>query len=343
MVILKANLNQLFILKEGYKVWNEWRNNNPGEKINFSGSDLSRTNLSKTNLNGADLYSADVKRSNLSKTLLRWADLRSAVLLGSNLRGADISHANLKEVQLEKANLAKSIAKSTYFVDLDLSGAIGLDAVNHMGPSIISTSTLARSKGKIPESFLRGCGLSDWEIEAAKLYDPELQNEDITNIEYKMYDLRARQAFQISPLFISYSHSDSKFVDRMEKCLNEKGIRFWRDIHNMKAGRIEKQIDHAISHNGTVLLVLSKNSLNSDWVQHEVRKARELEQNERRDALCPVTLDNSWNGQDNPWPKRIMEQIREYNILDFSGWQDDSKFDVTFRKLIDGLALFYKG
>ena len=38
-----------------------------------------------------------------------------------------------------------------------------------------------------------------------------------------------------------------------------------------------------------------------------------------------------------------VEQIMEYNILDFSEWKDDSKFEGMFRKLIDGLELFYKG
>ncbi len=38
-----------------------------------------------------------------------------------------------------------------------------------------------------------------------------------------------------------------------------------------------------------------------------------------------------------------MEQIMEYNIFDFSGWKDDVKFEGMFRKLIDGLELFYKG
>jgi len=37
-----------------------------------------------------------------------------------------------------------------------------------------------------------------------------------------------------------------------------------------------------------------------------------------------------------------MEQIMEYNILDFSAWEDDAKFGNTFNKLIDGLGLFYK-
>lgn len=38
-----------------------------------------------------------------------------------------------------------------------------------------------------------------------------------------------------------------------------------------------------------------------------------------------------------------MEQMMEYNILDFSAWKDDIKFGETCNKLIDGLKLFYKG
>jgi len=38
-----------------------------------------------------------------------------------------------------------------------------------------------------------------------------------------------------------------------------------------------------------------------------------------------------------------MEQGMEYKILDFSAWEDDWKFENMFRKLIEGLELFYKG
>ena len=138
----------------------------------------------------------------------------------------------------------------------------------------------------------------------------------LTKSLYKIHDFRATQALQISPLFISYNHADVSFIDRIEKHLNAKGIRFWRDVHDMKAGRLEKQIDIAIRQNPTVLLVLSENSLSSDWVEHEVRTARELEKETGRDVLCPVSLDDSWKS--SPSPERVMEQIKEYNILDFS-------------------------
>jgi len=188
--------------------------------------------------------------------------------------------------------------------------------------------------------FLRGCGLSDWEIESTKLYNPDLSNNEIDEILYKMHDLRAQQPIQISPLFISYNHTDNEFVDKLEGCLNKKGVRFWRDIYDATSGKLEKQIDRAIRQNPTVLLILSENSIKSDWVQHEVRKAREIEKDVGRDVLCPVALDDSW--KTSPWPERIMEQIMEYNILDFSIWKDDDKFEKMFVKLIDGVNLYYK-
>lgn len=91
-----------------------------------------------------------------------------------------------------------------------------MELVSHNAPSTIGIDTLNKSAGKIPDSFLRGCGLSDWQIEGAKLYQPELSNEEITNLLYRIHDLRAHQAIQISPLFISYSHADSLFVDKVE-------------------------------------------------------------------------------------------------------------------------------
>jgi hypothetical protein len=38
----------------------------------------------------------------------------------------------------------------------------------------------------------------------------------------------------------------------------------------------------------------------------------------------------------------LREQIMEYNILDFSGWQDEKVMQGMFTKLLDGLSIFYK-
>jgi len=351
-----ANEEQLSILKQGVDVWNKWRDKNVSVEIDLRGADLKGSELTEVDLRGANLKKVDFRKSNLTYALLSEADLEK-----SNLSGATLSEANLGGAYLSKANLSKAsllwaklsgahligsnfsraVLASTIFGNSDISKTLGLDHAVHIGPSHISTDVFASSEGKIPEIFLRGCGLSDWEIEEVKLYNPDLSNDDVNRILYRMYELRATQALQISPLFVSYSQTDGSFVDKLETQLNKKGIRFWRDIHDMKAGRMEKQIDRAIRQNPTVLLVLSEHSLSSDWVEHEVRSARELEKEMKRDVLCPVALDNSWKS--SHWPKRLMEQIMEYNILDFSAWEDDVKFEGMFRRLIDGLELFYRG
>jgi uncharacterized protein YjbI with pentapeptide repeats len=356
-----ANEEQLVILKEGAMTWNNWRVKNPNVPLDLSKAELNRTylcgahlmhanfsearlsgvNLSRSQLKGASFFSANLDVADLSNADLGQANLKHAQLAGADLSKAELRGTNLTGAYLSGCNFSGTVVDDTIFASVNLSEAIGLQNVHHRGPSHISVNTFILSKGKIPEAFLRGCGVSDWEIEVAKLYNPDLSNEEINNIQYKIYDFRATQALQISPLFISYSRDDGLFIDKVEKYLNKKRIRFWRDIHDMKAGRIEPQIDRAIRQNPTILLVLSENSLSSDWVEHEVRTARQLEKDMARDVLCPVALDDSWKS--SRWPKRIMEQIMEYNVLDFSAWEDDVKFEGMFRKLIDGLKLFYKG
>jgi uncharacterized protein YjbI with pentapeptide repeats len=374
------NEAQLAILKQGVESWNKWREDHPDVKVDLRGADLSRadlngidfrdTRLTRVDLRGASLQDARLARANLSRATLIGTDLKRAslketrltetILMDANLHDADFSSAYLHRAVLANSNLMGAYLYSAYFNEThlnqtkftnvalayttlgacDLSLAIDLAQVHHHGPSTLGVDTIYKSKGNIPEVFLRGCGLSDVDIEFAKLSNPALSNEQINKILYKIYELRAHQAVQVSPLFISYSHADSSFVDKLESHLNQKGIRFWRDVHEATAGRLEKVVDRAMRLNPTVLLILSEHALKSDWVEHEVRTARSLEKEMQRDVLCPVALDDSW--RNSPWPQRLTEQVKEYNILDFSTWRDDTKFVGTFNKLIDGLELFYK-
>ena len=316
----------------------------------LSGADLSVADFTNANLRFANLREANLGAANLLATVLEGADLRDANLAHANLTSthmanADLSRANLIGSKVHGADLRGarfdlSLVWGTVFTSLDLSMVIGLDRVVHDGPSAIGLDTLYHSKGEIPEIFLRGCGLSDADIEYAKLSKPDLSNEEVTTIGYRVIELRATQPIQINRLFISHSSRDSEFVDRIEGDLKAKGVRFWRDIHDAVAGRLETQIDRAIRQNPTFLLVLSERSVESDWVEHEVRKARELEKEIRRDVICPVALDESW--KTCRWPARLREQIQEYNILDFSNWHNDDFFARQFNKLIEGLHIFYQ-
>ncbi len=355
----KANLYEANLMKAHLADVNLDRADLRGADL--TGADLTRASLVGTKLNGANLTvtrcrDADLTDANLFRSEMGIADFTNAKLVranldmaylsNTNLRGADLSDANLVEVNLSKANLkisnfTQGVFLNTILGNNDLSTTIGLETINHQGASTVGIDTIQKSKGKIPVEFLRGCGLSDIDIEYAKLANPDLSNEEISKITQNIFDLKATRPIQISPLFISYSHANSNFVDKIETKLNDNGIRFWRDIHDATAGRLETQIDRAIRHNPTVLLILSEHSTNSDWVEHEARLARKLEKGINRDVLCPIALDDSW--KTCHWPERIKEQIMEYNILDFSNWEDDDELDAMFKKLIDGLDMFYKG
>lgn len=375
-----ANEEHLKILKQGVRAWNKWRLESPDirpglrcadlrflnlSNTNFSHADLISANLSGTKLRGANLSGADLSGANLSGADLRSAILRSAflsrtlfmgadlgrtvlidahfsgaLLSGANFSAADLSGTIFSNMSIQDVDLTNTILNATVFVGIYLFSAKGLGSVRHKGPSTISIERIYEFGGQVPEAFLRGCGLSDWQIENTKLFAPGLSNEDINNVLYRIHDLRVHQAVQIKPLFISYSHSDNSFVDIIEPHLNKHGIRFWRDIHHATAGRLERQIDQAIHSHPVVLLILSAHSVGSGWVQHEARLARKLEQETKSDVLCPIALDDTWKSCD--WPERLREQIMEYNILDFSQWQDQSQFDRVFTKLVDGLAIFYK-
>ena len=192
----------------------------------------------------------------------------------------------------------------------------------------------------MPIKFLQGCGLNNWEIEALKLYNPNITEIQITDIVYKIDQLYNISPIQSHSIFISYFRKDEPFIKAIEKAFDAKDIRYWRNVHHATAGPLEKQITNAIHLNPTVLLVLSKESVQSDWVEFESRKARELEKKLNRHVICPVALDDSW--KTCSWPERLRQQIEEYNILDFSQWQDSTFFKKQFSKLLKGLNIYYK-
>jgi hypothetical protein len=130
-------------------------------------------------------------------------------------------------------------------------------------------------------------------------------------------------------------------VDALCKRLAERGIRYWCDIHDAKAGRLERQTDRVTRQNLKVVVILSEQSMQSDWVEREITDIKKLEKEIGHVVLCAVALDDGWKS--GRWPKRVMEQIMGYNVLDFSGWRDRSRFADTFQSLIDGLELFNKG
>jgi len=170
---------------------------------------------------------------------------------------------------LSQTSFAAAHLAGTLLADINLSGTKGLDTVEHDGPSTIGIDTIYRSGGNIPEVFLRGCGAPDTFITYVK---------SLVGSPIEFYSC-----------FISYSTLDQEFADRLYADLQAKGVRCWFAPRDLQGGRkTHEQIDEAIRMYDKLLLILSDQSMNSEWVKSEISMARRREAREERRMLFPI-------------------------------------------------------
>ena len=316
-------------------------------RANLRGANLSRANLSEADLGRADLSEADLSRAsfrgaNLSRATLSKADLGRANLSEADLRWADLSEADLGQTNfrgagLGGANLTRAVARQTLFSELDLGSAKGLDQMHHGGPSSVGIDTLCRSGGRLPEEFLRGCGLQPWEILWSRIYDPALTPNTLAQLQKGIHDARWPPSLARRRVVISYARADEAFVDRLRARLMDESVYCRADRHDSMIGTMGPEIAGAM--NLTLVLVLSKASMGSEWLVHTVRQLRDLEAEAGENLLCPVSLDDEWKLCS--WPERVRDQILERGALPFAGWEDQEILEAQFEKLLEALALPY--
>jgi uncharacterized protein YjbI with pentapeptide repeats len=285
------------------------------------GAHLFNTVLRGADLNRAVLCSARLSHANLKDARLQGTNLDYAILEGADLSGADLSgagliHANLKDARLQGANLSHTHLGETIFGNVGFTGVIGLETCKHQAPSVIDHRTLQNS-GPLPLAFLRGVGLPDNLID----YLPSLLN----------------QAIQHYSCFISYSAKDDDFAKRIHADLQNSGVRCWFAPHDMPiGGKIRDEIDAAIRLRDKVMLVLSKHSILSTWVEDEVDQAFEEEQKRGQVVLFPVRLDDEVKATDKPWASKLR---RARHIGDFTHWKDHDAYKQSFERVVRDLTV----
>ena len=360
-----ANPEHLEILKHGVKTWNEWRLEPQGVFPDLRDADLRGADLRDVDFSGANLFSANLREADLRSTYLNRADLSHADLRGADLSNADLGYASLVHANLISANLNNAFLMDTdlrdaylydtslshatlinanlshtklsdadftfahlayaTFADNDLSEVKGLETVEHATPSSIGIDTLYKSAGKIPEAFLRGCGVPDDFI----AFIPSL--------------IGTQQAIQFYSCFISYSTRDEGFARRLYSRMRDEKLRVWFAPEEMKGGqKLYEQIERAIQLHDRLLLVLSESSMQSEWVINEIQRARETEIREGRRKLFPISIVEfdkvkAWRRFDADTGKDLAKEVREYFIPDFSNWKDHDAFEKAFERLLRDL------
>ena len=332
-----ANKEQLEVLKQGVRGWNEWRRrikNSPVIDLsgaNVSGIALSSLNvlihhdldygdLSESEFSSADLGGASLGKANLMNFNLQGADLSGCDMWGSNLNGANLRDATLYDTEFTETSLVgtdftNSVMNRTHFGDVDLSVAKGLDAVRHNGPCGIDVYTFYLSKGNIPERFLAGADVPDAFIAYVKSL--------------------VRHPIEYYSCFISYSTKDQKFADLLHSQMRSRHLRVWLATEDLKIGdRFRSTIDEAIRLSDKFLLVLSKDSVDSTWVEAEVEAAIEKERKQKRTVLFPIRLDDTVMKTTQAWAAGIR---RARHIGDFAQWKKHDQFGKAFARLLRDL------
>ena len=197
----------------------------------------------------------------------------------------------------------------------DLNFAIGLETVHSSSPSSIGIDTIYLSQGNIPEIFLRGVGIDDTFITY------------IRSLVGKPIDYYS--------CFISHSSKDEAFAKRLYADLQSNNVRCWFAPEDLKwGGKIRSGIDEAIRIHDKLLLILTKNSVASGWVEHEVKTALAKERKEKRTVLFPVRLDKAVLDSPMAWATTIRH---ERNIGDFTSWKTHDNYQRAFNRLLRDL------
>lgn len=128
------------------------------------------------------------------------------------------------------------------------------------------------------------------------------------------------------PVFISYSHVDRGFVDKLAAHLMKAKTHVWVDRWELNVGdSLLDRIQAAIQGASAILFILSKASVKSEWAKKELNAGLMRELEERRVVVLPVLLE------DCPIPPFLREKL-------YADFRTD--FDEGLRAVIAALAKF---
>ncbi len=112
-------------------------------------------------------------------------------------------------------------------------------------------------------------------------------------------------------------------------------MRCWFAPEHLKIGaRTRTAIDESIRIHDKLLLILSKNSIQSDWVEKEVETAFEKERKRKQTVLFPISIDDAFKRTRKAWAADIR---RARNIGNFSRWKNHDSYRKAFDRLLRDL------
>ncbi|MEM1149836.1 MAG: toll/interleukin-1 receptor domain-containing protein [Pseudomonadota bacterium] len=95
------------------------------------------------------------------------------------------------------------------------------------------------------------------------------------------------------PIFISYNHSDKDTAEALARILVQAKQNVWIDQWELNAGdSLIEKIEDALGGADAILVLLSKNSTQSEWCKKELRSGLVRELEEKSVLVIPIVLDD---------------------------------------------------
>jgi tetratricopeptide (TPR) repeat protein len=130
-----------------------------------------------------------------------------------------------------------------------------------------------------------------------------------------------RGRLHMASVFLSYDREDAGRARHFAQTLEKEGHEVWWDLHVRGGAQFSKVIEEALKAANAVVVLWSRNAIDSAWVRDEAAAGRDS------GRLVPVTID----GTEPPLG------FRQFQTIDLSRWKGRGT-PAELRLLLDGIA-----
>jgi uncharacterized protein YjbI with pentapeptide repeats len=295
-----------------------------GARVSLAGSNQVGTVWRGSRLDEADFSSAKIFRGDFRNCALALANFSEAEIVetqfaGGRLPGAkceqakflncDFRACELTGIQIRQARFDDSWLGLTRIGACELSRAFGLETMRHFGPTWIDAETLAQHAKFLPPEFLYGAGVR---VSSAKGKPEPL----------------ARDGQEIC--VILHANRDADFAARLRLDLMANGIRCWFLPEEISWSGIE--LERAPY--DQIIVVCSRNALESRPLVAEMKAALDREESEQRECVLPVRVDDYLYEE---WQHAQKDALLRKHVGDFRNWRDSDLYRSALDHLLDAL------
>lgn len=152
----------------------------------------------------------------------------------------------------------------------------------------------------------------------------------------------ARSGIMMSDVFVSYSHKDSEFAQRLNSMLKSQNFEVWIDWESIQAGKpFSNEIVKGIERAHSFIFIVNQHSLTSEICNQEIAHARLHNKRiiplirQKIDGDVEIRVKESWSEQE--WGKQAEDNWVNLSHLNWLFFDNETKLESEFEKLTEAL------